>query len=211
MGPCLATAQRAPATASGVGRAEDRAGAQGGRAGLIALWVCARVRACRVVKGFRSLLFAEPHAILTSSLLQDLPPSVIAHHLFTRCAPPRPPSKAPRLLRPPTSCRLLAALLFVRSSSPGLAAVRSACPDLCLCRTWRVCTRRLDASVQAPHERSGLSPAQYSLWLDTHTTPEVLRGVAAVLEAAKLPGPEADPVGHEAAQLILLLCKQVAV
>ncbi|PNH03954.1 Conserved oligomeric Golgi complex subunit 5 [Tetrabaena socialis] len=43
---------------------------------------------------------------------------------------------------------------------------------------------RLPAAVQAPHERSGLTPAQYSLWLDTHGPLECVRSVAGALAAA---------------------------
>ncbi len=36
---------------------------------------------------------------------------------------------------------------------------------------------RLPPSMAAPHERSGLSPAQYSLWLDSHSQEEAVRGL----------------------------------
>lgn len=39
--------------------------------------------------------------------------------------------------------------------------------------------------MQAPHERSSLSPAQYSRWLDQHSVEDVARGVAAALDAAR--------------------------
>lgn len=44
---------------------------------------------------------------------------------------------------------------------------------------------RLPSSVQAPHERSALTPAQYSRWLDAHSAADVVRGVSAALDAAK--------------------------
>lgn len=37
-----------------------------------------------VVKAFRALLFVDTSAILGSPLLQDLPPAVALHHLFSR-------------------------------------------------------------------------------------------------------------------------------
>ncbi|KAL6753805.1 component of oligomeric golgi complex 5 [Haematococcus lacustris] len=60
---------------------------------------------------------------------------------------------------------------------------------------------RLPASFQAPHERSGLSPAQYSLWLDSHSTDEVLRGIQTSLDVAgrsalEAAGPEAEEIVH---------------
>mmetsp|Transcript_14383 Transcript_14383/g.31097 ORF Transcript_14383/g.31097 Transcript_14383/m.31097 type:complete len:825 (+) Transcript_14383:68-2542(+) len=62
---------------------------------------------------------------------------------------------------------------------------------------------RLPASVQAPHERSSLSPAQYSLWLDQHSMQEVLDSVSAALDAA---GPVADPAASEVVAIMRALC-----
>ncbi len=70
---------------------------------------------------------------------------------------------------------------------------------MCVCHVV-LCVFRLDASVQMPHERSGLTQAQYSLWIDTHSMEEVLRGIAAALEAVTPP-----PTG-DAAQVIVHLC-----
>jgi hypothetical protein len=44
---------------------------------------------------------------------------------------------------------------------------------------------RLPAQVAAPHERSGLSPQQYSRWLDQHSEAELMKSVASALEAAQ--------------------------
>jgi hypothetical protein len=44
-----------------------------------------------------------------------------------------------------------------RTLGPSLACRRCPAP------------RRLPAGVQLPHQRSGLTPAQYSHWLDSHT------------------------------------------
>jgi hypothetical protein len=53
---------------------------------------------------------------------------------------------------------------------------------------------RLPESIQTPAERSGLTPAQFSRWLDQHSTADVARGVANALQAAK-----ADVAAAEAA------------
>ena len=48
-----------------------------------------------------------------------------------------------------------------------------------------VMLHRLPAQVSAPHERSGLSPVQYSRWLDQHSEGELLKSVASALEGAQ--------------------------
>ncbi|KAF5842008.1 hypothetical protein DUNSADRAFT_9888 [Dunaliella salina] len=101
----------------------------------------------RVLKAFRSLLFTETNSILSSPLLRELPPSVTAHHIFSR----------------------------------------------------------LPAEVQAPHERSGLTTAQYSLWLDTHSTEEALVGVRQALDASE-PQWRASPEVAGTVGIILQLC-----
>jgi len=68
---------------------------------------------------------------------------------------------------------------------------------------------RLPATIPAPHERSGLSAAQYSLWLDSHSVDEVLRGVSGALDAA----PSAalgEPPAPEVVAVIRQLCAQAA-
>jgi hypothetical protein len=70
--------------------------------------------------------------------------------------------------------------------------------------------RRLPASIQSPHERSGLTPAQYSKWLDQHELVDVARGVAAALEAAQ-PAAAAleDPAHRAVLSAMQQLCKAV--
>ncbi len=72
---------------------------------------------------------------------------------------------------------------------------------------------RLDSSVQAPHERSGLTPLQYSMWLDTHTTEDVLRGIKSALQAAGVGSGAklqegASQEQQAALRVILQLCQQ---
>ncbi|CAI7740221.1 unnamed protein product [Closterium sp. NIES-53] len=54
----------------------------------------------RALRAFRPLLFVDLEKIPTSSLLQDLPPSVVLHHLFSR-APPELLSPFTRIQQPP--------------------------------------------------------------------------------------------------------------
>jgi hypothetical protein len=68
--------------------------------------------------------------------------------------------------------------------------------------------RRLPASIQTPAERSGLSQAQFSRWLDQHTTADVARGVANALQAAKA-DVEAAAQGSEGQAAVLAVMKQL--
>ncbi|GJP61316.1 hypothetical protein CLOP_g18490 [Closterium sp. NIES-67] len=54
----------------------------------------------RALRAFRPLLFLDLDKIPTSSLLQDLPPSVVLHHLFSR-GPPELLSPYARIQQPP--------------------------------------------------------------------------------------------------------------
>jgi hypothetical protein len=66
---------------------------------------------------------------------------------------------------------------------------------------------RLPTSIQAPHERSSLSPAQYSRWLDQHSAADVARGVLAALDAAKAAAAQvADPGQRAVLQVMSQLC-----
>lgn len=44
---------------------------------------------------------------------------------------------------------------------------------------------RLPGEAAAPHERSGLTPVQYSKWLDAHSAAETLKSIAAALKQAE--------------------------
>lgn len=60
---------------------------------------------------------------------------------------------------------------------------------------------RLPPSVKAPHERSGLSAAQYSMWLDEHGAAEVVASVGDALGAAEAEG----KVGEAERQVVDLM------
>eukprot|EP00798_Chlamydomonas_sp_ICE-L_P027164 gene27164-2403_t len=71
---------------------------------------------------------------------------------------------------------------------------------------------RLPSAVQAPHERSGLTPSQYSTWLDQHSVVDVLSGVSAALDAAALSDTEAthDAESNDIITIMRGYCQSVA-
>eukprot|EP00897_Mesotaenium_endlicherianum_P004801 jgi/Mesen1/4349/ME000022S03639 len=79
----------------------------------------------RALRAFRSLLFLETSQLANSTLLQDIPPSVVLHHLYTRA------------------------------------------PE----------------ELESPIKRGNLTPAKYSMWLDTRSEEEAWRGIKASLDA----------------------------
>ena len=54
--------------------------------------------------------------------------------------------------------------------------------------------------MQAPHQRSGLTPLQYSLWLDSHTSEECLRSIGAALAAAPSAAAVSTAAGEDGAE-----------
>lgn len=78
--------------------------------------------------------------------------------------------------------RAFRALLFLETdaipSSPLLA-------DLPLVTVLHHLYARAPAVLQAPHEASGLTPSQYSHWLDQHTLKEALEQIQRKIEAAE--------------------------
>ncbi|GIL71669.1 hypothetical protein Vretimale_885 [Volvox reticuliferus] len=77
---------------------------------------------------------------------------------------------------------------------------------------------RLPASIEAPQERSGLTPLQYSLWLDSHSAEDCLRGIAAALAAAPataIAGPDgaagSDDEAREALAVMRRICAAAGV
>ncbi|XP_042478504.1 conserved oligomeric Golgi complex subunit 5 [Macadamia integrifolia] len=84
----------------------------------------------RALRAFRPVIFLETSQLGASPLLQDLPPSVILHHLYSRG------------------------------------------PE----------------ELQSPMQRNGLTPLQYSLWLDSQVEEQVWKGIKATLDdyAAKV-------------------------
>eukprot|EP00850_Spirogloea_muscicola_P018813 SM000176S03144 [mRNA] locus=s176:243275:249137:+ [translate_table: standard] len=79
----------------------------------------------RALRAFRPLIFLETSLLASSPLLQELPPSVVLHHLFSRA------------------------------------------PD----------------ELESPLQRNRLSPAKYSLWLDSHSEEDTWKGIRAGLES----------------------------
>jgi hypothetical protein len=65
--------------------------------------------------------------------------------------------------------------------------------------------RRLPEQVKAPHQRSGLSPQQYSHWLDSHGGDEVLRSVRGALAGAEARC-KAEPAAAAAYEAMARLC-----
>jgi len=43
---------------------------------------------------------------------------------------------------------------------------------------------RLPAHVQSPHQRAGVSPKQFSHWMDAHSAAEILGSIGTALQAA---------------------------
>ena len=97
----------------------------------------------------------------------------------------RPPSWSLGPSTPPSACLPLikpsqAASPCPLPAPPPLVLTASPCPlpappPLVLTAFPRpsLPPPRLPASIKAPHQRSGLSAAQYSMWLDTHSAEEV--------------------------------------
>lgn len=88
------------------------------------------------------------------------------------------------------------------------------CPVLvCVCaiphsNTQNQQTTRLPEGIQTPAERSGLSPSQFSRWLDQHSTADVARGVANALQAAKVEVAAAE-ASSEGQRAVLGVMKQL--
>lgn len=65
--------------------------------------------------------------------------------------------------------------------------------------------------MRAPHERLGLSAAQYSLWLDEHSSDEALESIAGSLEGAEgAPEVSGDAGAGEALSVMRSLLSGVA-
>ncbi len=70
------------------------------------------------------------------------------------------------------------------------------------------CARRLPDDVKAPHQRSGLTPQQYSLWLDQHSGEEVVRSVRGALQGAEAVKARQDPAAAAVLDAMAKLCRQ---
>jgi hypothetical protein len=67
---------------------------------------------------------------------------------------------------------------------------------------------RLPGAIKAPHQRSGLTPAQYSHWLDQHSAGDVARSVRGALQAAAPAAKELQPPASEMYALLMQLTAQ---
>lgn len=65
---------------------------------------------------------------------------------------------------------------------------------------------RAPQSLQSPHTRSGFTAAQYSLWLDQHTSEDVLRFIRSALTACQTKA-EHEPGFDEVFPVMMKLCK----
>ena len=65
---------------------------------------------------------------------------------------------------------------------------------------------RAPQSLQSPHTRSRFTPAQYSLWLDQHTSEDVLRFIRSALTACQTKA-EHEPGFDEVFPVMMKLCK----
>ncbi|KAF8065824.1 COG5 [Scenedesmus sp. PABB004] len=75
--------------------------------------------------------------------------------------------------------RAFRALLFTDDAAlPGAACLRELPPALVL----QHCFSRLPAGVETPAERAGMTPQQFSRWLDQHPAADVIARVAAALD-----------------------------
>ena len=81
---------------------------------------------------------------------------------------------------PARALRALRRLLFV--STPALAA-SPLLPELPPSAAAHLVIGRGPPALEAPHTRAGLTPAQYSLWLDEHTPAEAAAFVRKAVEA----------------------------
>lgn len=140
--------------------------------------------AVRCLRGFRALLFVDDAALdAAAAPLRDLPLSIALHHLFSRCVVFG--VVVAHDLRHSFCCGVL---LCAASSGAQVIhppwPLRIFLPDPSSPPPSHPQTHRLPPSIQAPHERSALTPVQYSRWLDQHSVEDVAKGVAAALEAA---------------------------
>ncbi|KXZ51911.1 hypothetical protein GPECTOR_11g39 [Gonium pectorale] len=129
----------------------------------------------------RLLVFFVRHAALLRPLSQEGKLQVAKDLAELQAAVGQALHPLEQLGAPYRAVKAFRALLFTPSagiaSNPLLAELP---PTVTLHHLFS----RLPVAIQAPHERSGLTPVQYSLWLDSHTPEECVRSVAAALAAA---------------------------
>ena len=113
----------------------------------------------------------------------------MARSLIISLCPPHPlqaPLEAlgagplPSLLRPYRALRALKPLLFVATPAlPGSPLLAEIPPSAALHHLYT----RAPPELVSPAARAGLTPGQYSAWLEAHGEEETWRGVAATLRA----------------------------
>lgn len=154
--------------------------------------------ACRVVTLFtrHACLLRHLGAGGKLQLVRDaaeLEEAVVAH-----LAPPQ------AIGRPFRGLRALRPLLFAGDDKVAAAAevAAQALPKVYVAS--HLLSRGPD-SLQSPMSRSGLTPTQYSAWLDQHSAAEAQRSFGLAVQSSSSPSPS-DTIESEIAQLILQLC-----
>ncbi|CAI5522758.1 unnamed protein product, partial [Closterium sp. Naga37s-1] len=123
----------------------------------------------RALRAFRPLLFVDLDKIPASSLLQDLPPSVVLHHLFSR-APPE--------LLSPFTCSLPHYNFPPSPPGPPYSPPQDLPPSVVLHHLFS----RAPPELLSPFTRIQQPPARYSLWLDQHSQQQAWQGIKASLD-----------------------------
>jgi conserved oligomeric Golgi complex subunit 5 len=96
----------------------------------------------------------------------------------------------PDLLREPHALlRGFQQLLFLRDAELATAAAVGALPRTTLLLHL---FSRLPAAVKMPHERTGVTPGQFSKWMDQHTPAETLQSIRHALSASAAAMKEAN-------------------
>lgn len=83
--------------------------------------------------------------------------------------PAHPTDNEAHALSCPATCALTCSALLSPAHIFRLHSPMRLMLSCCMCR--------LPPSVQTPAERSGLTPSEYSLWLDSHSQKEAVRGL----------------------------------
>eukprot|EP00803_Ostreobium_quekettii_P000257 evm.model.scf_3361.1 EVM.evm.TU.scf_3361.1 scf_3361:10289-10660(+) len=87
-----------------------------------------------------------------------------------------------RLGPPYKALRAFRALLFLDTEAvPGSPVVKDLPKSVALHHLYS----RAPLGLVSPHVRSGLTPAQYSHWLDQHSMEDAVKGLQASLEACR--------------------------
>ncbi|CAI6007212.1 unnamed protein product [Closterium sp. NIES-65] len=130
----------------------------------------------------------HPLPLCFCSFRQDLPPSVVLHHLFS-CAPPELLSPFTRIQQPPARYSLW---LDQHSQRQKKQLLHTAHPlPLCFCSfcldlppsvVLHHLFSRAPPELLSPFTRIQQPPARYSLWLDQHSQQQAWQGIKASLD-----------------------------